>query len=110
VAKRLETTVPLDRRYTPDQVQEALNRMLPSLTFQGVPLRVEWYSPTHGRVYLAPFAYRQMVFRLTIEQDGTQQSLHVLSDKVNLYRVPLLFRRELRELWTSLLDRLHALT
>jgi hypothetical protein len=109
VAKVLETTVPLDERYSPDQVKQALDRMLPSLTFQRVPLRVEWYSPTHGRIYLAPFAYRQMVIKLYIEQEGGQRQLHAISDKVNLYRVPLLYRRELRELWASILDRLHNL-
>lgn len=109
MAKVLETTVPLDERYSPAQVQEAINRMLPALTFQGVPLRVEWYTPTHGRVYLAPFAYRQMVIKLYIEQEGSSRQLHVVSDKVNLYRVPLLYRRELRELWASLLDRLQVL-
>jgi hypothetical protein len=109
VAKVLETTVPLDERYSPEQVQQALNRMLPALTFQSVPLRVEWYSPTHGRVYLAPFAYRQMVIKLYIEQEGGQQQLHAVSDKVNMYRVPLLYRRELRDLWASILDRLQQL-
>jgi hypothetical protein len=109
VAKVLETTVPLDERYSPEQVQQALNRMLPALTFQSVPLRVEWYSPTHGRVYLAPFAYRQMVIKLYIEREGGQQQLHAVSDKVNMYRVPLLYRRELRDLWASILDRLQQL-
>ena len=109
MAKVLETTVPLDERYSPEQVQQALNRMLPALTFQSVPLRVEWYSPTHGRVYLAPFAYRQMVIKLYIEQEGGQQQLHAVSDKVNMYRVPLLYRRELRDLWASILDRLQQL-
>jgi hypothetical protein len=106
VSKALETTVPLDDRYTPAQVQEALNRMLPALTFQQTPLRVEWSSPTHGRIYLAPFGYRQMVLQLDIQQEGTQQQLHVLSNKVNMYRVPLLYRCELRELWATILDRL----
>ena len=110
MAKVLETTVPLDERYSPEQVQEALNRMLPALTFQGVPLRVEWYGPTSGRVYLAPFAYRQVAIRLNIEQEGNQQQLHVLSDKINMYRMPLLFRRELRALWSNILDRLRQLS
>lgn len=109
MAKALETTVPLDERYTPAQVQDALNRMLPTLTFQQTPLRVEWLSPTDGRIYLAPFGYRQVVMRLTIEQAGARQQLHVLSNPINMFRVPLLYRRELHELWESILDRLHNL-
>ena len=102
--------MPLDERYSPEQVQDALNRMLPALTFQGLPLRVEWFSPTHGRVYLAPFGYRHVVLRLNIEREGGRPQLHVLSDPINMYRVPLLFRRELRQLWASILDRLRLLT
>ena len=40
--------------------------MLPALTCQQTPLRTEWYSPTEGRVFLAPFGYRQMALHLTI--------------------------------------------
>ena len=109
MAKALETTVPLDERYTSDQVQDALGRMLPTLTFQGEPLRVEWYGPTFGKVYLAPFGYRQLALRLHIERQGAQQQLHVLSDPISMYRVPLLYRRELRALWDTVVDRLRAL-
>lgn len=110
MAKVLETTVPLDERYSPEQVQQAINRMVPALTFQGVPLRVEWYGPSFGRIYLAPFGYRQVKIRLDIEQDGQRQQLHVISDPINVYRVPLLYRRELRRLWESILERVSALT
>ena len=110
MAKALEATVPLDARYTSEQVQQALNRMLPALTFQGLPLRVEWYTPTDGRVYLAPFGYRQVALRLTIQQEAEQHQLHVRSTPINMYRVPLLFRRELRALWASVLDRLRQLS
>jgi hypothetical protein len=110
VAKALEADVPLDARYSSQQVQDALNRMLPALTFQGLPLRVEWYTPTHGRVYLAPFGYRQVALVLTIQQEGEQPQLHVRSTPINMYRVPLLFRRELRALWASILDRLRQLS
>jgi hypothetical protein len=110
VAKALEATVPLDQRYTSDQVQDALSRMLPALTFQSLPLRVEWYSPTDGRVFLAPFGYRQVALRLTIEKQGSQQQLHVRSTPINLFRVPWLYRRELRAVWSSILDRLRQLS
>jgi hypothetical protein len=109
VAKPLEATLPLDRRYTSDQVQDALSRMLSALTFQSLPLRVEWYSPTQGRVFLAPFGYRQVALRLSIEQEGAQKQLRVQSTPINLFRVPLMYRRELRELWASILDRLRNL-
>lgn len=110
MAKAWEATVPLDQRYTSDQVQAALNRMLPALTFQALPLRVEWYGPTEGRVFLAPFGYRQVVLRLTIERDGPRQHLHVRSTPINMFRVPLLYRRELRAVWASILDRLRQLS
>jgi hypothetical protein len=110
VAKALEATVPLDERYSPDQVHEALNRMLAALTFQQTPLRVEWYTPTAGRIYLAPFGYRQVFIRLTIRHDQPgQHELHLHSDPINMFRVPLLYRRELQTLWSSIVDRLRNL-
>jgi hypothetical protein len=111
VAKALETTVPVDARYTPAQVQDALNRMLPTLTFRQTPLRVEWYSPSYGRVYLAPFGYRQLKVGVMIEQDaGEGTRLHLRSDKLNTYRCPLAFRGEVRQLWETLVDRVSALS
>lgn len=99
--------MPLDERYRPDQVQAALNRMLPALTFQQTPLRVEWYTTTSGRIYLAPFGYRQVFIRITILHDQSQQhALHLQSNPINLFRVPLLYRRELQTVWASILDRL----
>jgi hypothetical protein len=106
VAKALEAAVPLDQRYTSAQVQDAVGRMLAALTFQAVPLRVEWYTPTEGRVFLAPFGYRQVALRLTIERDGVQPQLRVRSTPINMFRVPLMYRRELRDLWSSIIDRL----
>ena len=114
LGKRLEARVPLDPGFSPGQVQPAMTRMITALRFQDAPLTVQWVGPQHGRIMLPPFGYRNFTIDVRLEEAGGGPSsalqVHLRSQPMNAYRCPLMFRREVRALWDTIVERVRLLS